>query len=284
MYVDAHCHLDDPSLAADAAGYLSRAAAVGVTGYVVAGVDPASWARQRALAAWSPGRIRWTAGLHPCAVAAASPAEVEAALAALPEAFRGDAPATGLGETGLDTRFCPRSTLPAQLDVFRASLALARDLEVPVVLHLNGDGTHARALELMRRDGLPRAGGMVHACSASAEVATQYVALGLHVSFAGTVCRSEARRVHAAARAVPAHRLLVETDAPDLTPPGLPRPNESAALVHVARAVADVRGEVADAVLTRCATACAELFGGFTLPRESTPRFGESHSCPRCPP
>lgn len=279
MYVDAHCHLDDERLAELEAEVFARAHAAGVTGFVVAGVDPDSWARQRALAARRPG-VRWTAGLHPCAVASLADEAAAAAMSALPAAFEGPHPATGLGETGLDTRFCARETLPRQEHVFRASLALARALDVPVVLHLNGQGTHARALGVLRADGLPRAGGMVHAYSGSAELVADYVALGLHISFAGTVCRPEARKVHAAARAVPASRLLLETDAPDLTPPELPRPNEPAALLAVARAVSALRGDAAHDLLARSAAACAELFGNFTLRAESRPPAGVSSSCP----
>jgi TatD DNase family protein len=279
MYVDAHCHLDDERLADIEAEVFARAADAGVSGFVVAGVDPASWARQRALAARRPG-VRWTAGLHPCAVASLSAEAIDAAMSALPAAFEGPNAATGLGETGLDTRFCARESLSRQESVLRASLALARALNVPVVLHLNGQGTHARALATLRADGLPRAGGMVHAYSGSAELVAEYVALGLHISFAGTVCRPEARKVHAAARAVPADRLLLETDAPDLTPPDLPRPNEPAALLAVAASVAALRGDSAAALLARSAAACAELFGEFTLRAETRPPAGVSLSCP----
>lgn len=262
MYVDAHCHLDDASFSDDLPAVLGRAREAEITGFVVAGVDPDSWVRQRALAARVPGLL-WTAGLHPC-VAARLPTEAAArALAALPACFEGPDRATGLGETGLDTRFCPKSTLEAQLVVFRESLALARALDVSIVLHVNGPGTHLRTLQRLKADGLPRAGGMVHAYSGSAELVPEYVALGLHISFAGTVCRPEARKVHAAALAVPAERLLVETDAPDLAPPGASRRNEPAHLRAVAEAVAALRGEPAERVLHRSAAACATLFGDF---------------------
>ena len=278
MYVDAHCHLDDVRLAEHEGELFERARSAGVTGFVVAGVDPASWARQRALAGRRSG-IRWTAGLHPCVAATAEDPDIAAALAALPAAFAGPNAATGLGETGLDTRRCARHTLERQTLVFRASLEQARALNVPVVLHLNGPGTHARALVLLRGDGLPAAGGMVHAYSGSAELVPAYVELGLHLSFAGTVCRPEARKVHAAVRAVPAERLLVETDAPDLSPPGLPRPNEPAAVLAVARAVGTLRGEDAEVVLLRSAAACARLFGQFTLSPATPQPSGALCSC-----
>lgn len=268
MYVDAHCHLDDAAFDGDRGAVIARARAAQVTGFVLAGVDPATWARQRALVATLPGAC-WTAGLHPCAAAVAPDADRVAALSALPGCFRGPNAARGLGETGLDTRFCGKETLDVQGSVFRESLSLARSLNVPVILHLNGPGTHARALTVFSSDGLPKAGGIVHAYGGSAELVAAYVALGLHVSFAGTVCRPEARKVHAAVRAVPPGRLLVETDAPDLAPPGHNRRNEPAALLDVAAAVAALRGETAHDVLVRSASACQNLFGCFLMRAET---------------
>lgn len=283
MYIDAHAHLDDAAFDADRADVLARARSAGVTGHVCAGVEPALFGRQRALARDTPGLV-WTAGLHPCVAATASESAIAAAIDALPDAFSGPCAAVAVGETGLDTRFCPRETLDVQLAAFRTSLAMARALDRPVVLHLNGPGTHARALALLRADGLPRAGGMVHACSASAEVVADYVALGLFISFAGTVCRPEARRVHEAARRVPGERLLAETDAPDLGLPGGPRRNEPAALWPIGCALAALRDEPVEHVLGRSAAACRQLFGPFdaVAAEASAPVGPRSH--PSTPP
>lgn len=261
MYVDAHCHLDCPSFDEDRDAVLARARAAGVTGLVLAGVQPCEWPRQRALAAAAPG-VRWTAGLHPMVAAESDDAAIDEALAALPAAFTGEAPASGIGELGLDTRFARKETLPRQLDCFRRQLAVARALDKPVVLHILG--AHGRALEVLRADGLPSAGGMVHAYSGSAELVRDYERLGLHLSIAGTVARPDARKVHLAAAAVSPDRLLIETDAPDLAPPDLgSRRNEPAAVVRVAAAVAAIRGEPVETVLRRAAANAARLFGSF---------------------
>ena len=81
-----------------------------------------------------------------------------------------------------------------------ATHALARELDAPVVLHVLG--AHGPALDTMRRDGLPAAGGMVHSYSGSAELVSRYEDLGLYVSFSGSVTRPTARKVKAAAAAV----------------------------------------------------------------------------------
>ena len=230
---------------------VERARAAGVTGFVVAGVDPGGWARQRALAAEVPG-VRWTAGLHPW-VAARTDSLPEGALAAC---FEGEHPACGVGETGLDAHFVPRDTLDRQAGWFRVHLALARDLGRPLVLHVVK--AHGRALEQMRPFAPLR--GMVHAFSGGPELAADYLRLGLHLSLAGPVARPGARKLRAAAAMIPADRLLLETDAPDQPPPGVDR-NEPRELLTVAKAVALVRKEPAEQLLARSTALSCALFG-----------------------
>ncbi len=260
MYVDAHDHLDDASFDADRDAVFTRAHAAGVTGFVVAGVDPASWARQRALAR-ARDDVRWTAGLHPMRCGQLDDPACDAALAALPDCFAGDAPASGVGETGLDTHFVPRDTLDRQLRCFRAQIDLARRLDRPIVLHIVGPGTHGRVLDTLRADGVPAAGGMVHMYGGSAELVRAYVGLGLCLSFGGPVAHPKARRLRAAAVEVPPDRLLLETDAPDLAPAGFGPRNEPASLPIVAAALAALRGEPAEVILARAAARTRALFG-----------------------
>lgn len=262
VLIDSHCHLDCDAFDLDRAAVLTRARSAEVRGFVLAGVDPSSWTRQRALAATEKG-MRWSAGLHPTEVARLGAGYVARALAALGECFVGPTPASALGETGLDARFAPRETLPAQAAAFREQLALARSLDVPVVLHIVGDGAHGRALECLRADGLPRRGGVVHAYSGSAELVQAYVALGLHLSFAGSAARPGNLKSPAAARCVPAERLLVETDAPDLSPPGLPARNEPSALPTVLAFLAAARGETVEELGSATSRNAAHLFGEF---------------------
>ncbi len=254
MYVDAHCHLDFPAFDGDRDAVRARAREAGVAGLVVAGVRPADWPAQRALA--GPA-VKWTAGLHPMCVAEGE--DWEAAVAALPDAFAGADAAVGVGETGLDGRFGDR--LEAQTAAFRAHLAFARARDLPVVLHVVR--AHGAALDVLRGDGVPRAGGMMHAFSGSAEVAEVCVDLGLHVSFAGPIVNANARKLRAAAARVPLDRLLVETDAPDQPLPDGPARNEPACVRRVAAAVAAARGEDEETVLRAAARNAAALFGPF---------------------
>jgi TatD DNase family protein len=260
--IDSHCHLDDSTFAFDREAVVERARAAGVVGFLVAGVGPETWDAQRALASGDVS-VRWSAGVHPCVAARLAPRALDAALTSLPACFDGRAAASAVGETGLDTRFVGRETLPQQTRAFETQVELAVRLSVPLVLHLNGPGCHGRALALLRRAGPLARGGVVHGFSGSAESALAYVALGLSISFSGTVARSEARRVHAAAAAVPGTHLLVETDAPDLALPGAPRRNEPCALPAIVAALSALRGVDAALLATQTAANAAALFGPF---------------------
>jgi len=254
VFVDAHCHLDLPAFDADRLRVIERARAVGVTGFLVAGVDPPGWIRQRALAASTPG-VRWAAGLHPWKAAHAdAPAHADE-VAALAACFEGDAAACGVGETGLDAHFVPTQTLDRQALWLGVHLRLARDLGRPLVLHVVR--AHGRALDELR----PFAPicGMVHAFGGGPELAREYLRLGLHLSFAGPFVRS--KRARRAAMIVPADRPLVETDAPDQPPPGVVGRGEPAELVRVAKALAGVRNEPPEMLLRRSAEQVVELFG-----------------------
>lgn len=254
MYLDPHCHLDLPAFDADRAAVLARARAVGVGGWIVAGVDPAGWQRQRQLALQEP-TLWWTAGLHPVAVAEG--ADVRVGLDGLAAQFTGHRPAIAVGETGLDRRRQYRASIPDQERAFRAQLALARTLDVPVVLHVVA--AHGRVLELLRADGLPKRGGMMHAWSGSAELVPAFVELGLYLSLPGPVVQPNARKMRASAQCIPTDRLLVETDAPDLSP--VPGRNEPAHLPHIAAAVAALRGVEPSAVLAQSTANAMRLFG-----------------------
>lgn len=267
MFVDAHCHIDDVEFDIDRDAMFARAHVAGVSGFVLAGVDRDSWIRQRDLVRTRTDCVR-AAGVHPMIVGrlAVDARALRDQLDALAAEFVGEGAAVALGETGLDAHFVDASTLEIQMHVFREQLALARSLDVPIVLHVLGRGTHSRVLETLSADGLPSRGGMVHSFSGSADVAAHYLRLGLCCSFAGAVARPAAAKVHAACRAIAEDRLLIETDAPDQAPPGTAPRMEPARLGEVAEAVARVRGTTSAIVLARCAANARRLFPTLSLP------------------
>jgi len=252
---DAHNHLD---LSPDPVGDWATARDVGLTGALVAGVDPDGWAEQARLARACP-ELRLAYGIHPWR---AADLPLETTLAALEEAVTqglDDQFPVALGELGLDrSRRVPPGSEAAQEQAFRAQLALARDHDLPVVLHIVRH--HGRALSLLRSDGLPEAGGMVHAFSGSLDMAQAYLDLGLYLSFSPMITRSSARRARAALVHTPAARVLLETDAPDQYPQDRLPPGSPAHLPEVVAVAASLRGELPAALAARCSSNARALF------------------------
>ena len=249
---DAHCHLDLLDDPADAAAHARRA---GVVGILIPGVLPEGWAKAQALAATTPG-VWWAPGLHPCWL---GPASTEADLLSKLEAAARSG-AVAIGETGLDGRTAVAATKVHQQRMLRAHLALARDLDLPVILHVVR--AHEAALRVCREDGLPAAGAMVHGFTGSAELAVRWAHLGCHLSIGGPVTWFPSKKRIAGIRAIPAHRLLVETDAPDQAPDPWRRdgePGAPAMLPAIIRAVAALRGECESAVAVQTADNAANL-------------------------
>ena len=239
---DTHCHLQEVD---DVAGALARARAAGVTRMLLAGVAPSGWQRDDELVAAHDGLLV-SYGLHPQWVASASDDECDQALQQLDGALaRRDPRVVAIGEIGLDGMPERRDTLARQERLFRAQLQLARKHALPVALHVLRQ--HPHALDLLGDEPLPR-GGVLHSCSASPELVRDYVALGLHVSFSGSLTwHGGENKAARAVREVPRERLVVETDAPDQTPePHRPGRNEPAFLVAIVRAVAHIWGVAFD--------------------------------------
>lgn len=229
--LDAHCHLDDPRL--EAAEALRRAAEAGVTGAVIAGYGPERWPVQARLV--REHRNLWACyGVHPWRLGDAED------LVGQLEGWLDQG--VGVGEIGLD-RAC-KVPMEAQRRAFRRQLALARERNLPVVLHVVR--AHGEVLATLREEGLPAAGGMVHGFTGPREVAREYLGLGLHLSFG--------RRLPEAALEIPGDRLLVETDCPDGAPEG------PAALVRYAEALAAARAEPAGTLSARSETNLRRLF------------------------
>lgn len=217
---DSHCHLDFPEIFGALERELEGARAAGIDGWLVPGCEPSQWARLEAVAA-EPG-VRIALGLHPW-WAPAVLGESEGALDGVVARLAADARrvrASALGELGLDGARAEPShpDFALQRRAFEAQLALARELELPVVLH--AVRAHGPMLESLRRVGVPRAGGVVHGFSGSLSVARQYLSLGLYVGIGCQVTSAQSRGTREAAATLPLERLLVETDAPDQRPRG----------------------------------------------------------------
>ena len=249
---DSHCHLHDDAVRRDVDELVSRARAVGVTGYMLAGVHPAGWEHELAIARVHP-EVRVAYGVHPQVMRSDARGMVDALEAALDGGMPRPA---AIGEIGLDRSDAYLDTLPLQEELFVRQLELARAHDLPVLLHVLE--AHPQALALLAAHPVR---GVLHSCSASADLVRHYLDLGLHVSFAGTVTNATARRIRAAAASVPVDRLLVETDAPFQTPLALrPARNEPAFLVEIVRALAQIRGTTEAAIAAATTRNAERLF------------------------
>jgi TatD DNase family protein len=208
--VDTHAHLMDPAFAADLPAVLERAAAAGVTAIICVGYDLASSRAAVALAAQWP-QLWATVGIHPNYLSAA-PAGWRAELAELARAPR----VVAIGETGLDY-YRDYTPPPQQRAGFEEQLALAATLDLPVVVHCRD--AEADVLAAIQQHARPSGGsGVLHCFSGSAATMRAAVAAGYYISFAGPLTFKTAEPLRAVAAQVPRDRLLVETDAPYLSP------------------------------------------------------------------
>ncbi len=250
MLIDTHCHLDAAEFAADRDAVIARARAAGVAGFVVPGVTAAGFDGLDQFADATPGVAR-AFGLHPLFVDVARNDDLVALEARL---ARPDVVA--VGEIGLDG-FVAEPALAAQKPWFESQLALAKQYDLPVILHVR------RAVDtiihMLRRVGVP--GGIAHAFNGSRQQADQLIALGFKLGFGGTLTFPGSRRIRALAAELPLSALVLETDAPDIAPAWAQGArNEPAAVARIAAEMAAVRQLSVDALVEATGhNACAVL-------------------------
>ena len=241
---DSHCHLDiadgpDGSwLQTDDA--LSTAAQVGVTRIVQIGCDLAG-ARWAVEAAASHEPIVAGVALHPNeAPRLAEAGKLAAALDAIERLVTSGPRVRAVGETGLDYYRTGPDGVAAQQLSFRSHIALAKQHDKTLVIH--DRDAHEDVLAILDEEGAPDR-VVLHCFSGDAEFARTCLDHGCYLSFAGTVTFKNAAQLREALRIAPSDRVLVETDAPFLTPmPYRGRPNASYLIPLTMRAMAEVRG------------------------------------------
>ena len=235
--IDSHCHLDDPRLDADRPALMERAAAAGITGFVLPSVTAESWPRVKDLAERYP-QIHAAYGLHPMFLPHHRPSH----LTQLGDWLTREG-AVAVGECGLDF-YLPGLDPDTQGQYFTAQLSLARELDLPVVVHARrsvDQVTHA-----IRQ--FPGLRGEIHSFSGSEQQARQLIGLGFRLGFGGPLTYPRAQRLRRLAATLPLEALLIETDAPD-QPDADHRGqlNEPAYLPAVLNTLAKLRGQsVAD--------------------------------------
>lgn len=254
MLVDSHCHLDAGEFDRDRADVVARARAGGVALQVVPATHAACWSKLREVCAAAPGLFP-AYGLHPMYLAEHRPGDVQS----LREWVERERP-VAIGECGLDY-FVEGLDHAAQLEYFDAQLALAREFDLPVIVHAR------RAVDAViaaiRRAGGVR--GVVHSWSGSEEQARQLWRLGFLLGIGGPVTYERARRLRRLAATMPIDCLLLETDAPDQPDSGIRgQRNEPARLAVVRDTIAGLRDTAPEELAAATTANARRLFG---LPR-----------------
>jgi TatD DNase family protein len=250
-WIDSHCHVQMATGGADAA--LERARDAGVVGMVVVGTDLASSREAVALAQRHPD-VRATVGLHPHDASRFDDewAELEA-LAAEPVV-------AAVGEAGFDYHYL-HSPADAQDRAFRAQIRLAHALDRTLVIH-SREAWDDTFRVLSEETPPPRT--VFHCFTGGPTEAARALDLGTYLSFSGIVSFTTADDLRAAALACPADRMLVETDAPYLTPvPHRGEENEPAFVTAVGAALATAVGRPEAEVAAATASSARALLGPF---------------------
>ncbi len=259
--VDNHCHLDIADgdwLTTDEA--LAAAAAVGVTRIVQIGCDLpcAQWAVQ---AAAEHDALVAGVALHPNeAPRLAATGDLEAALAEIERLAAAHDKVRAVGETGLDHFRTGEDGRAAQEESFRRHIDLAKRLDKTLVIH--DRDAHDDVLRVIDEEGAPER-WVMHCFSGDEDFARRCLDRGAHLSFAGTVTFKNAAPLRDALATAPLDRLLVETDAPYLTPtPYRGRPNASYLVPLTVRAMAEVRGDDLEELCRALDANTEAAFGG----------------------
>jgi TatD DNase family protein len=238
MLFDTHCHLDDPRLGEELDEVLARARQAGVRRITSIGCahDLDSIDSALKIARAYPDWISATVGVHPH-----DAKHLDDALHDAIVEVAKDPSVVAIGETGLDYHY-DHSPRDLQLQAFRSQIAIAKELDKPLVIHTRS--APEDTLRILREENARDVGGIIHCFSEDAPFAAAALDLGFVSSFSGIVTFGKAIAVQEAARRQPADALLIETDAPYLAPiPKRGKLNEPGYVAHTASKLAELRGE-----------------------------------------
>jgi TatD DNase family protein len=234
MFIDSHCHLDFPELAAGRDAVLRLMKENRVTHALTISTTLKSFPAVRAVA--EAHENMWcSAGVHP-------DEQVDDHEATLQELLQmADHPkVVAIGETGLDYYRLPEP-LEWQRERFRIHIRAAKQSGKPLIIHTRNASTDT--LKLMKEEGAAEVGGVMHCFTESQEIADTAMAMNFHISFSGIVTFKSAKDLKEVAKHVPLNRMLIETDSPYLAPtPFRGKMNQPGYVRFVAEHIAELRG------------------------------------------
>ncbi|MCW8128115.1 TatD family hydrolase [Microbulbifer halophilus] len=251
--IDSHCHFDFEAFDSDRSQVWARCLAADVERLIIPGVSPTRWP---ALFDQVEAQPAWHAavGLHPWWVAETElePGELQRQIAEQLEAHA----CVAIGECGLDGAMV--TPLAEQEPLFRAQLALAGELQLPLIVH--ACRCHSDMLRLLK-EYRPARGGVIHAFSGSPEIAREYWKLGFYLGAGGLVTYKRAAKTRRAFADLPLEAILLESDAPDMPIQGRQgRRNSPEYLPQIAAALAELRGIPAARVAEQSRRNTEQLF------------------------
>ena len=231
MLIDTHCHLDAAQFDADRDEVVAAARAAGVSRIVVPAVERANFGAVASVCRSYPGCAA-AFGIHPMYVGDARDEDLIALRGMLTEY-----PAVAVGEIGLDF-FVPVRNEQRQEAFFVEQLKLARELDLPVILHVRR--AIDAVLKQLRRFSV--VGGIAHAFNGSRQQADAFIKLGFKLGFGGAMTYPRALRIRELAATLPLEAIVLETDAPDIPPAWLEGGcNQPSELLAIAATLAELR-------------------------------------------
>ena len=255
MLVDTHCHLDFEQFDADRDAVVQRALDAGVTKIVVPAVDLQNGKTVLDLAERYPG-VYAAIGVHPTSSAGWQDSWLDAL-----RDWAAHDKVVAIGEIGLDY-YWDKSPPHIQKRAFQAQLALAFDLDLPVIIHNREAAEDVLSILAQSKQSARERPGVLHSFSSTGEVAARAVELGYYLGFTGPVTYKNAGELREIVARAPMDRILIETDAPFLSPQAVRgQRNEPAYVVHVAEQIAAVRGTSLKIVSAMTTENAACVFG-----------------------
>jgi TatD DNase family protein len=235
MFIDTHAHLTFPEYQADLPEVIERARAARIEAIINIALDDEAVKKSLKMAEEHPGFIFNAVGIHPHEASEWNDSR-QAQLKELAIKHK----MVAIGETGLDYHY-KLSPVEQQQAVFRRSLQLAQELDLPAVVHSRE--ASADTLRILREENRGRLKGVLHCFAGDMELGKGALDMGLYISFTGNITFPKAEKIRQAAGEIPLDRIMVETDCPFLSPQLFRgRRNEPAYVVEVARKIAELKG------------------------------------------
>ncbi|MBW1829742.1 MAG: TatD family hydrolase [Deltaproteobacteria bacterium] len=253
MLIDSHAHLDIRDFNQDRSEVIERAVSGGLTHIITIGIDLDSSHSALELAG-AYDFIYAAVGYHPHNAEACTPQALDSLVQ-----IASDQKVVAWGEIGLDfyRSYAPRD---AQFRAFQQQLEIANDLNLPIIIH--DRDAHEDVFEMLKKMGKGERKGVIHCFSGDRDLAAAFIEMGYYISIPGTVTYKKATQIKDVAASIPMERMLIETDAPFLTPvPKRGKRNEPFFVTYTAREIARLRNMTFEEVTTQTAKNTKKLFG-----------------------